>query len=125
MWAPCAGETIVSAVHTHFDRRSQLGSMCECIQYVSVCVALSVYVFASKYLLQDALWQDVSHRSHTGPDYSSHYNIRGYPLIWKPSNHGPGRTIGTNYGSDVDGSITVQALRGRGGGRNFVLDSKL
>lgn len=30
------------------------------------------------HLLQCALWQDVSHRSHTDHDCSPHYNIRGY-----------------------------------------------
>lgn len=51
----------------------------------SVCV--SMHANACRQLLQCALWQDVSHRSHTDPDCSSHYNIRGYPVTWKPSNH--------------------------------------
>lgn len=63
-----------------------------CIHSFSVCVCvflcLSVHASACEHLLQCALWQDVSHRSHTDPDCSSHHNIRGYPLIWKPSNHG-------------------------------------
>lgn len=33
------------------------------------------------------LWQKIS-LSYTDPDCSSYYDMRGFPLIWKPSNHG-------------------------------------
>lgn len=49
---------------------------------------VSLHASACQHLLQCALWQDVSHHSHTDPDCSSHYITRGYPLTWKPSNHG-------------------------------------
>lgn len=107
-------------------RHEFTGSHCVC-----VCVLLHLCVPASacKNLLHCTLRQDVSHRSHTDPDCCSHYNIRGYPLIWKPSNHGRGRTIGSNSDADVDGSITIQT-GGEwwwwvGEGRGRALDSKL
>lgn len=52
----------------------------------SVCAPFSMHYSASKPVPQCVLWQDVIHHLHT--DCRSNYNIRGYPLIWKPSNHG-------------------------------------
>lgn len=49
-----------------------------------VCICTNTLLY--QHLLQWALWQHVSHRFDTDPDCSSHYNMRGYPLTWKPSN---------------------------------------
>lgn len=93
-------------------------------QCVCVFLCLSVHASACEHLLQCALWQDVSHRSHTDPDCSSHYNIRGYPLIWKPSNHGWAEQLAqTTKLTLMD--LSRSELGENGGRRNFVLDSKL